>query len=680
MKKHTNRLTFASALALMLVAGVSAQQTRVQAPPPAQNVAKPGTAALAGSVMTDEQTPQPVRRVAITIASTEGTVNRTVYTDENGRFSATGLPAGRYTVSANKAPYLRTSFGAKRYDMPGTPVTLKDAQQMSDIVMRMSRGGVISGRITDENGEPAFGVNVRALQLRTQFGERTFVPVAGGGNLGGDSTDDHGAYRIFGLPPGEYVITASPRMTAGEVKAMTETEIRAIMNALQQQQQAAQQAQQNTMVGGSPAPTPTPTPTPTPDPDKMTVAYSPVYYPGTTVAASASTVMLGVGEEKAGVDISLRLVRTTTLEGMVALPEGIQPQNVQLTMVPSSAGMGLAGIEGIALQRASVGPDGKFTYNAVPPGLYTISARATKPTNPPAGMPPPPPPPPVPPPGAVRQATFTAAAGAEGLALGDFFVMGGGGDGLQYWGQIDVPVDGTPISGVSIALQPGMTITGKVEFRSTGVRPGADFKRVTLTLTPAPTSGALRVNLSVPIAEIDETGKFTISGVTPGKYVIRGNAPATQGSGPMPPWRIGSAVVKGRDIMDFPLEVLPNDNITEAVVTFTDAAAEIGGSLQDATGRPAPDYTIVVFAADKAYWTQNSRRVRNTRPGTDGRFSIANLPPGDYRIAAVVDVSPTEIVEPAFLEQIVGASIAVTVGLGEKKTQDLKIAGIPGGL
>jgi hypothetical protein len=228
---------------------------------------------------------------------------------------------------------------------------------------------------------------------------------------------------------------------------------------------------------------------------------------------------------------------------------------------------------------------------------------------------------------------------------------------------------------VAIALQPGMTITGKVEFRSTGVRPGADFKRVQLTLTPAPTSGAMRINLGIPIAEIDETGKFTISGVTPGKYVIRGNAPATQGSGPMPPWRIASAVIKGRDVMDFPLEVGPNDNMTDAVITFTDAAAEIGGSLQDATGRPAPDYTIVVFAADKAYWTQNSRRVRNTRPSTDGKFSIANLPPGDYRIAAVVDVSPTEINEPSFLEQIVGASIPLTVGLGEKKTQDLKIAG-----
>ena len=88
--------------------------------------------------------------------------------------------------------------------------------------------------------------------------------------------------------------------------------------------------------------------------------------------------------------------------------------------------------------------------------------------------------------------TFTAAAGGgEGLALGRYvMMMGDAGGGAQYWAQTDVPVDGSPITGVTLALQPGMTITGKVEFRSTGVRPGADFKRVQLTLTPAPTGGA----------------------------------------------------------------------------------------------------------------------------------------------------------------------------------------------
>jgi hypothetical protein len=675
-------LAFVITLAVPLAAGVQAQQVRDQGPA----TAKGGTAVLSGTVVTDEQTPQPVRRAMVTATNTEGNVTRTAYTDEAGRFSLATLPAGRYTLVANKAPWLRTAYGAKRYDLPGTPITLKDAAQMPGIVLRMSRGAVLSGRITDENGEPAFGVSIRVLQLRTQFGERSFVPATGSGS-NFETTDDRGMYRVFGLPPGEYAVSASPRVAPGEVKAMTETEIRAIMNALQQQQQAAQQSaqQQYGQVGAARPTTPPPATAqqaPPPDPNKMTVAYAPVYYPGTTLASSATTVTLAAGEERSGVDFPLRLVRTTTVEGTVVLPAGVLPQMVQLTMMPTSPmpGAGSVGLEMLAIQRATVQADGRFQYTAVPPGSYTISARASRTVG---GPGPPPPPPPPPPPGAAgagQMMTFTTRAvsvGGDmaGMPPGEFQMVMGGDGGAQYWAQTDVPVDGTPIGGVTLPLQPGMTISGKVEFRSSMVRPGAPYKTITLTLRPAPSAGGARVSLGIPTAVIDETGHFKISGVTPGKYVITGLVPTPPGSGPAPPWRVGSAVFKGREVLDFPFEVLPNEDIAEAVVTFIDATQEIAGSLQDASGRPAPDYTIVVFAADKSFWTLNSRRVRTARPGTDGRFTVTGLPPGDYRMAAVVDVSPAEINDPAFLEQIGSASFAITLGPGEKKTQDLKIAG-----
>ena len=177
--------------------------------------------------------------MAVTVANGDASLTRTTYTNEAGRFSLTGLPAGRYTLAASKPPFLRTSYGAKRYDLPGTPITLKDGSQMTDIVLRLTPGGVLSGRITDENGEPAFGVSVRVLQMRMQFGERTFVPPSSTGSTS-DTTDDRGVFRVFGLPPGEYAVSASPRVTGGEVRAMTEAEIRAVMQALQQQQAAAQ--------------------------------------------------------------------------------------------------------------------------------------------------------------------------------------------------------------------------------------------------------------------------------------------------------------------------------------------------------------------------------------------------------------------------------------------------------
>ena len=99
----------------------------------------------------------------------------------------------------------------------------------------MPRGGVIAGTITDETGVPAFGAQVRVLQYRVLNGERTLAPVTTA-SLMGETTDDRGAYRIFGLPAGEYIVTATPRNSGTtEIRAMTDAEIRAAMTALQQQ-------------------------------------------------------------------------------------------------------------------------------------------------------------------------------------------------------------------------------------------------------------------------------------------------------------------------------------------------------------------------------------------------------------------------------------------------------------
>ena len=641
----------------------------------ASQAPRTGSAALSGVVVTDENTPQPIRRAQVTVTNADASLMRTTFTSDAGRFSIIGLPAGRYTLAATKPAYLRSAYGAKRHDRPGTPITLAEGFQMTDITLRMARGGVLSGTITDENGQPAFGVGVRVMQLRVQGGERTFVPVATSGNPMGETTDDRGNYRFFGLPPGEYAITATPRLVTGEVRAMTDSEIRAVMQALQQRT-AQQQAAQTQMAGTGITATPPMAPPPPPlDEDIVTVGYANVYYPGTTVAASASTVAVAAGEERSGVDFSLQLVRTAKIEGVVSVPAGIRPQAVQLMLAPTASGGSMgASLEMFTINRAAPGPDGKFSFTAVPPGEYTIIARATAPG---AGGPQPGQPgqPGAPVMGATMtfQATRGGGAGAEPLmmmteAMGDQ-------SGSPYWGQTEVSVAGTALSGISVSLQPGMTITGKIAFKSKRLVPDADLSRVRLTLAPAPSSGGARISMGLPVARVDANGQFTITGVTPGRYRISGVAPMPMGSGPGPGWSLQSVVVKGREILDFPLDVAPNEEITDVVVTFSDTTQEVSGSLQDPSGRPAPDYTIVVFASDSRYWATGTRRIRTTRPGTDGRFSVAGLPPGEYLMAAVADISPAETNDPTFLEQLVGASFKFTLAEGEKKSQDLRISG-----
>ena len=606
-----------------------------------------GSALITGVVMSDEATPQPLRRATVTLMSTDAPVVKTVFTDAAGRFTVPELPAGRYSLSATKGGYVRMSYGAKRHDRPGTPVNLHEGQQLTGLSLRLPRGGVIAGRILDENGGPAASVQVRLLQYRMQLGERMLMPALGG-SLMGETTDDRGMYRLYGLPPGEYLVAASPRNTnAGEIRASTPEEIRAALAALQQ-----------------PATPPPPAGQPLPPPrEYVTVGFAPVYFPGSPSVGGASTISLGPGEERSSVDFSLQLVRTAKIEGAVVVPSGFSPQSVQLTMVPAGPQMG-PGILGMTfLNRVTPGADGKFSYAAVPPGQYTINARLSAGGGGGArgGGPP----------GEVLE--FRAAAGGGGG--GPVVVGGPGGSGPSYWATSDVTVDGTPQTSVLLTLQPGLTISGKLEFKGSRIEQPSDFSRVRVTLAPAPTPGGGGLMVGIPSAQVDASGRFTINGVTPGRYLVSAFVPTPPGAGPGLAWSLQSAVFKGRDVLDFALDVAPGDEISGGVLTFSDASQQVTGTLQDQSGRPAPDYTIIVFAADKRFWVPQARRIRTTRPGTDGKFTVTNLPAGEYRLAAVVDIATGDANDPAFLEQLMQASVPITLAEGDRKVQDLRIAG-----
>jgi hypothetical protein len=71
----------------------------------------------------------------------------------------------------------------------------------------------------------------------------------------------------------------------------------------------------------------------------------------------------------------------------------------------------------------------------------------------------------------------------------------------------------------------------------------------------------------------------------------------------------------------------------------------------------------------------NSRRIKSARPDASGRYAFPGLPPGTYRLAATTDLEQGDLQSLTFLRDLVGASAAVTVGVGEKKTFDIKIGG-----
>jgi hypothetical protein len=117
-----------------------------------------------------------------------------------------------------------------------------------------------------------------------------------------------------------------------------------------------------------------------------------------------------------------------------------------------------------------------------------------------------------------------------------------------------------------------------------------------------------------------------------------------------------------------------SQDVEGILITFTDRAAEVTGSVVDARGQAAPEYTVVVFAKDNAFWLPQSRRVVLTRPASNGTYRVRGLPPGNYLVALVLDPEPGRTSDPSSLRQLAASAIPLTLAEGDKKRQDVRVA------
>lgn len=223
----------------------------------------------------------------------------------------------------------------------------------------------------------------------------------------------------------------------------------------------------------------------------------------------------------------------------------------------------------------------------------------------------------------------------------------------------EVMVEGRDIS-TSMVLAPGMTVSGRLVFDGASTAPAFSAVPLSLSRHTFATAGAR--------FQIAPDGKFVFSQVPPGIFRLR------IGGRPPAGWVLRSAMVNGVDASDVAFEVRPNENLEGVVVTLTDRAAEISGTLQTAEGKPAPEYVLVVFSADARFRVPRSRRTQHVRPDVNGRFIVRDLPAGDYLISAVTDVEDGQWNDPAFLAELAASSpIRIVLAEGDKKVQDIRI-------
>lgn len=150
---------------------------------------------ITGRVVNETGQPMPNVRVFIS-GSGRQALRQTVNTDEAGKFVVDGLPRGTYTFAVQAPSYVswKDPRDPNHYS-PGDTVNL---------VIR--KGAVITGRVTNSDGEPVVGVPISPIAVRDSQGR----PVGSSGG-GIRYTDDRGVYRLFGLPAGTYIVAAAAK-------------------------------------------------------------------------------------------------------------------------------------------------------------------------------------------------------------------------------------------------------------------------------------------------------------------------------------------------------------------------------------------------------------------------------------------------------------------------------------
>jgi len=240
----------------------------------------------------------------------------------------------------------------------------------------------------------------------------------------------------------------------------------------------------------------------------------------------------------------------------------------------------------------------------------------------------------------------------------------------MVWASAQIAVDGEPITGLSLSLEPGLTISGQVRFESTTLKPPADLRSIRVTAAPADVRGSAA--FAPGGVSVGPDGRFAIAGVTPGRYRVTASLP---GSGRPGGWILKSVIASGQDSLDTPFTLQPNQHVLDATITFTDRLAQISGTLRHADGGAPADSTVVIFPAEQAFWAPQSRRIQGVRPGADGAYLVRNLPAGNYLLAAVDDVEPGEWFDPALLQRLAPSATRLTIADGEQKVQDIRVGG-----
>lgn len=516
-----------------------------------------GTAVIRGRIIAAD-TSTPIRRAQVR-ASGGGGGARLVSTDADGRFEFRDLPAGRWEISASKAGYVTLRFGQRRPFEAGRPIELANGQVLQGADLALPRGAAITGRVFDEFGDPVAAARVQVLRYQLVQGERRLMPTGSAG-----LSDDTGAFRVYGLMPGDYFVSATLRALPFE------------------------------------------------DPNDSST-YAPTYFPGTGSVQEAQRITVGLGQEQGNISFALLPVRAVRVTGTAIDSAGNPLSGGAVMLLPADATFGPPGLFGGGGNR--IGSDGRFTIANVAPGSYTITATAGRP----------------------REASVELAS-------------------------MPLSVGNEDITGITLVTSNGATLTGRIAAAAdaTGTLAPAGIQ-VSVQQVPA-----RRGVLPARPGRAEADGTFEVTNLF-GQGLIRVN-------GLPQDWTLKSVMADGTDVTDTLLEFTPNEEIPGVQIVVTNRVTEVSGTVTGGDGKPARDYTVVVFPDDETKWTAPSRYIRSARPDQQGLFKVRALPPAPRYLAIAVDyLEDGQANDAEFLAEAKERGTRFALAEGESKAIELKL-------
>jgi Carboxypeptidase regulatory-like domain len=275
---------------------------------------------------------EPLKKVLIQIIAEnqkEGG-NYTASTDTDGRFHVENMQPGRYRLFLERTGFVGVNERGVQADT--NIFTVQAGQSVDDLLFHMLATAVISGRITDEDGDPLSGVSVMAQKKRPGRGGRE--------NAASGTTNDLGEYRLFGLFPGQYWIVAIPQPDFRDYEQPRKKD--QVVDA------SGSDVSANT------------------DDTQADTRYLTTYYPGTFDSMQATAVVVKAADELP-VNFTLTPARTYRIRGLVT---GLAPGQKPSVELFSKAG------DAYRANATEIGADGQFEVRGVGPGSYTLRASA----------------------------------------------------------------------------------------------------------------------------------------------------------------------------------------------------------------------------------------------------------------------------------------------------------------